>query len=173
LNEKKAAASVFVSYCHVDTSRVQPLVCELRREFDSVFDYLDGYNPREKRWRKRIFRELGRADTFVPIISQAYEDSPFCMLELQRWSSGRRWPDRALPAVTRFAGARIGRPAPRGRRSPRKRKRTDPLIIPVILSDSTLDLPAALEWEDDVAASELARQVVGARLAHLSGNPPS
>lgn len=76
--------AVFVSYCGEDEHLARPMIAELKRRFQSVFDYKDGHSivPGQP-WLEEIFTTLSRSALGVALVSQDYLESGNCSHEAQ------------------------------------------------------------------------------------------
>jgi hypothetical protein len=82
---------VFLSYSGEDRDRVAPIAAELRKRFQSVFDYRDGGQSIEpgKPWLAEIFTNLDRSAVGVLMLSKAYLESGNCAHEARSIMAAR------------------------------------------------------------------------------------
>lgn len=85
LEAAKLKEHVFLSYSGDDKDAIAPIADELRRRFQSVFDYRDGARSIEpgKPWVETIFRKLDRSNVAIMMLSPTYVASGNCMHEAQ------------------------------------------------------------------------------------------
>jgi hypothetical protein len=77
--------AVFLSYTGDDRERVAPIAAELRKRFQSVFDYRDGGQSIEpgKAWLEQIYSKLDRSAVSVLMLSPAYLVNGNCAHEVR------------------------------------------------------------------------------------------
>jgi len=96
LGAAKRKEVVFLSYTSKDAEFASAVSRELRRNFQSVFDYRDGESITPgKPWLKEIFEKLEQSSIGVSVLSAAYFASGNCEHEAQQMvaqaDSGKFW----------------------------------------------------------------------------------
>ncbi len=76
---------VFLSYAGEDCSLAEEVSIELKKRFQTVFDYRDGYSiPTGRPWIEEIHNRLAKSPIAIPLLSPAYFASGNCKRELRQ-----------------------------------------------------------------------------------------
>lgn len=82
--------AVFLSYSGKDLDLAADISAELKRHFQTVFDYRDGQSIRPgEPWMDEIFKQLSNSSIGVPLLSQNYFDSGNCSHEAEAMMASR------------------------------------------------------------------------------------
>lgn len=82
--------AVFLSYSGKDRDLAADISAELKRHFQTVFDYRDGQSIRPgEPWMDEIFKQLSSSAIGVPLLSENYFNSGNCVHEAQEMIASR------------------------------------------------------------------------------------